>query len=429
MLRASIGFFVCMFVLPHSAFAQREASAREACRDVFPSLPGAPSIPRQDVDCEVVAALIVDRQTQPFFSVLRKAIPARELQSTRPSGASTSGTGGQNEAIAAPQPIALAAATLAAVGSDGGSDAIASIAVNPAMLLTDPADKEAVARLSRFLDLSLLVPVDGIDRDEDGDIDYFGLRVRINATGLSNGSRLLEQAQLALGRIAELDAQRVAIIEQQLVDATDVQACARELAGDGANEESLVAACGAPITLEISPTDYETLARALAVAREEADSRYLGLDLRFDVGDPTLGAVPLARGRFLTAGLAAGRNYAFGADALSRYGVNARLAVRYASLSDTALTSFAAEGGIGLEVRRPFETQQVAAGLGLEFRQGGEEGSENQTQTNFLMVRSSLRVPLSASAALSIGFGKPLTGDTSSQLSVAFDSGLLLPRR
>lgn len=382
--------------------------------------------------CQTVAVIVVTERSASLFDALGSGeVPAADLQSTLSLAPSTAGSTAQGSAVPGVNTTAVAGATLAAVGSNGGSNAIAAIAINPAVFFIDPSVREQVARLTRLIDISFLVPVNGMDQDEDGDIDYFGARVRLNMNGLSNGSRLLEEAERIFGSIVEQDARMALRIRDALAAASEANAaaCATALLSEDVTDEDAAAACDDAIELAFDDALHRQLATRLARAREEADSRYLGIDLRIDTGDPTLGEVTNASGTFLFAGIAAGRNYAFSDDGLTRSGFNARVGIRYATLSDTSATDFSVDGGFGFSWRRAMDSQHVIAGFGLEFRYSGEDEFEDELQTDFLMLRASLKVPVTTANAVSINFGQPLAGDVSQVLSVSFDLGLLFGRQ
>jgi hypothetical protein len=96
--------------------------------------------------------------------------PPRDFQSRATGNAGTAGAPSQGEAVPSVQPLALAGGSLAAVGSEGGTDAIAAFTINPAILF-GPQDETHAAALSRLLDLTVLAPVNDLDRDQDGKID------------------------------------------------------------------------------------------------------------------------------------------------------------------------------------------------------------------------------------------------------------------
>jgi hypothetical protein len=66
--------------------------------------------------------------------------------------------------------------------------------------------------------------------------------------------------------------------------------------------------------------------------------------------------------------------------------------------------------------------------LGAEFRVSDpSRGKDDEFQTNYILLRGSLSVPITASNNLSVGFGLPLVGDVSPTMSINGNWGLLLP--
>jgi hypothetical protein len=168
----------------------------------------------------------------------------------------------------------------------------------------------------------------------------------------------------------------------------------------------------------------------MADARAEADSKYFGLDLRFDFGDPTLGAVANARATSIDVGLAWGQQFLGAHPTEASIGLKARGGARYTHLSDIEGTSYAFDGGFGFEGRRPLEQGQlITASTGFEFRYGGEDGAEEQLQTNYTVFRAALAVPLAGMTGLTLAVAAPIDGPISPALSVSFNWGLLLPKK
>lgn len=409
--------------------AQVSGAATDACREAL----RAQKVPQEEfgeLPCRSLAAIIVDRLTAGQYAPLvDRVVRPRDLQSTVTSGPATGGSAAQGEAVPAPHPVALAGGSIAALGTDAGSDAVAALSLNPALFFLDPARRLDAARLSRLMDLSVFVPVEGLDKNQDGSVDYFGVRMRINVTGLSQGSAVMREARRIFGSMVAADAQLMRRLENAIEGAADPGACIAALGGGQGEAQSIRAGCGTDIPFDVPAEQYEDLAGALRQAREIADSRSFGLDLRLDVGDPTLGAVAGARGTFLYGGVAAARRFVGSGDQPSSAGFRVRLGVRFASLADTAVTSFAVDGGIGFEARRVYEQQAVNLSTGLELRWGGSSSSRDRLQTNILMFRASLSVPITAANSVSLNLGVPLLGEVTPVLSVAVNWGLLLPTR
>jgi hypothetical protein len=182
--------------------------------------------------------------------------------------------------------------------------------------------------------------------------------------------------------------------------------------------------------MELDEMQYEDLRQRLADARAEADSKYFGLDLRFDFGDPTLGAVDSARATSIDAGLAWGRQFLGAEPTGPSAGLKARVGARYTNLTDLKETSYAFDGAVGFEGRRPIEQGQViTASAGFEFRYGGSSTIEDQLQTNYTVFRAALAVPVAGATGVTLAVAAPIDGPISPVLSVNFNWGLLLPKK
>jgi hypothetical protein len=359
----------------------------------------------------------------------------RDFQARHPQQPSLAGTPAQGHAIPGVQPAGVAAGSIAAVGTDAGQDAIAALSLNPVILFLGEEVSRQLARYSRFADLTLFLPVSGFgDREPassppDGTPRYYGARLRLNVHGLAAGSTVWDSARVLVRNWITRAGRNVQRVRQVLAGAPDLAACANALL-EGAGAATITANCGTPVTLEVDLQEAEQLRAELVNVRRAADSRYFGADLRLDMGDPTMGAVENASGRSLFGGLSFGRRLgghpAGGAD----YGVRSRLGVRHAQLDAFDDTEFAVEGGLGFEFARQIEMQQINASAALEFRRGNAPANlTDQFQTNFLMLRGSFLLPITAASSLSINVGTPLAGEVSPIFSVNFNWGLLLPER
>lgn len=280
--------------------------------------------------------------------------------------------------------------------------------------------------------MTVFVPVSGRSEDDAtetdrGTLEYYGVRLRLNVHGLAAGSTVWDRARALLlnwiGR-AGRNAERVRLALRQ---ASDLDACVGALMADTTVSAAIAANCGSPVTLEIDVGEAEELRRELEHVRRAADAKYFGADIRFDVGDPTLGEVENAAGKFLFAGVSYGRRLRGMAGASAAYGFRSRLGVRHARLDSTDRTEFAIEGGAGFELARHIESQEINASVGVEFRQGGAAANLiDQFQTDFVMIRGSVLLPIASGNSFSINFGRPISGNVSSMLSVNFNWGLLL---
>ena len=141
-----------------------------------------------------------------------------------------------------------------------------------------------------------------------------------------------------------------------------------------------------------------------------------------------MGAIENARGRFLFAGLAAGRRFV--GRGASSSGVRGRLGLRHSKLDTADKAEFAAEGGVGFELSRYIEDDELNISGGIEFRYGNAPANlTDQFQTDFTMLRASIVLPVTRGNSVSINVGAPIAGDVSPIFSVNFNWGLLLSDR
>lgn len=387
--------------------------------------------------CFALAVAIYTHVTTSEAAAILKAEPVRvgdvfsqrDLQNRSAQGAALAGTAAQGRAVPGVQPAGVAAGTIAAVGTDAGQDAIAALSLNPGMLfLADEATKQ-LARLSRFADVTLFIPVSGITQSEEdaetGKLRYFGARLRLNFVGLSAGSTVWERADELLKKRIATAAIATAALAETLNTTKTLRACVAALL-DGGTAQAVIDSCGAPFGFTPDLKAAAAIRDELTKIRRAADAKYLGVDVRYDVGDPTLGAVANSRGQFLFAGLAAGRN--FGGSGMATAGIRARLGLRHATLDSADNAEFAAEGGAGFNLSRYVGEDELNVEGAIEFRHGDAPSDlVDRFQTNFVMLRASIIVPVMAGNSISINVGKPLSGTVSPVFSVNFNWGLLLP--
>ncbi len=379
--------------------------------------------------CFALAVSVVDMLTADLYVNVDSAISPRDLQQTNSGDAATSGSVAQGEVVPTAQPMAIGGGSVAATGSDAGTSAITALTINPAIFFTSSEARETIAKWSRLTDATVFFPVDGLDQNDDGEIDYFGVRLRVNMTGLSAGGRIMQQAREKFLGLLEIEARNARRLADLLEAAPELEACITALTGV-ASAQSRVRACGADFRIQLDPSQYEAFRRNLTSIRERADARYLGFDLRLDVGDPTLGAVPDAAATAITSGLAFGQQFV-GKDALAAsFGVKGRLGVHFSDLHDIDETHFALDGGLAFEARRLVEPQRpILLAGGFEFRYGNAEQFRSELQTDFLVFRASLNVPLANVAGVSVNVRAPLIGESiSPTLSVNVNWGVLLPK-
>lgn len=427
----ALGLLAVGVAAPRSATAQRDSATIAAdCRDVLSSF-NRPTRPTST--CASLATFLTTILDSTYRAGLRSdtavRVTPRKLQSVRSGAANISGVPGQAEAAPTAQPSPLASASISGAGTDDGTKAIAAISVNPVTLFGG-TDTEAAARWSRFADLSVLVPVSNAGATP-GRLGYFGVRARLNFTGVDAGDGLLKEVDSAFARAISEQANLTKHLKtalESLPDSLAIAQCAQAVLGSRYGESP--AACRGAVTLGIRREVYDTLQHALLRAREKADSRYFGLDLRFDTGDPTLARDPAKEVTALQAGLAFGRRSLKADPRELALALQGRLGVRYSdpkTPDDSVVWSL--DGALGLETSRLMVNDQpVRFTAGLEFRYANKpDAVAERNQTDYLVVRGGLAIPLVGGTSVSIGFTGPLTGDVSPDLSVNFNWGLLMP--
>ncbi len=373
---------------------------------------------------ELGAQLILDPTAAPGISL-------RDLQPAQEGRAGAGGSLARSEVVPASQPMAIGGGSLSAVGSDAGSDAVTALTFNPTIFYGSDRSGESVARNSRLADLTLYFPMDELDADDDGSVDYFGLQMRVNFTGLEAGRELWAAAEglQSLTVIETSETERLALALSGLAVGR-IDACVERLGDAASTADGVVAACGSDIRPDLDLPTYAEFRESLVPLREQADSRYFGLDLRMDFGDPTLGAVAGADAVSINAGIAFGRQFVGSEPMAPSAGVRFRGGVRYTDLRDSGETSFAFDSGLGFVLRRPVDFDKaLSLSAGFELRFGGvDEALEAALQSDYVMFKAALSVPVTDQAAITLSFGQPLIGDEISQvLSVTGDWRLLLP--
>ena len=383
----------------------------------------------QNGSCAGLATYLADS----ISSRVRTSDPAwrptpKDLQSTRAGGATAAGTPAQAEAVPGVRPTAVAAASLAAAGTDSGSKTITAISINPATLFGG-ADNAAAAKWSRFGDLTILVPLTAGAPSVAG-LSYLGMRVRMNITGISAGDALLTEMTAVFGQVvqhtAELaDAANKALLVLKTED--DVAKCVAAI--ETADLGTAPAACGGTLRVELPSKLFDQLRVAMEKVRDRADARYFGLDLRLDTGDPTLGAMAGNDVNSFAIGLAYGQRFLRPDPASTMSGVRLHLAAQHIEpKSDPKKVQWSAEGGAGFEISRMLQTDQyMQLSGGLEFRYSGRGGdADSAVAPNYMAFRAGLTIPIAGGTSLAVGFNAPMTGSVSPSLTVNFNWGLAL---
>jgi hypothetical protein len=331
-------------------------------------------------------------------------------------------TAAPGEASAPIEPVEAAGGSVSAVGTGKGAGAVAAIAINPALFFVNPNDTEAVARWSRFSDVTLLVPAsdfedgdaDGGGEDDSGEgVDYVGIRWGLNMTGLQRGSQLHRAVVSAYDAFLATGTTQTQQIQSLLarLSPDNLEPCIRALVETNSlNQDAtgkITQTCGgAPIAAD--PAVITALQGAIRAARIQADSKYFGLDLRADFGDLSLAGVDTVSGTALFAGLGWGRRFSRGEDATA--GVRAHLGARYWDADGEDDSNVAVEGGLAFEAIRFYNYQRLTMVGGLDFqhRTDGALPDDEETSIN---LRGTLNVPVTPTTSVTINLAAPLKGE------------------
>lgn len=360
----------------------------------------------------VAVAVTSDWGTRELFGT---AVDPRDVAATRDQTTASPGE------VAAPiEPVEAAGGSVAAVGTDRGAGAVAAIALNPSIFFVDPSNTEAVARWSRVSDVTLLVPVSDMDDGEGDDargggeaVDYVGIRWGLNITGLRRGSVLHRAVVAAYNRFLGAGTPQILRIQNLLstLPSENLEPCIRILAETQSLDEAAVGritqTCGgAPIAAD--PTVIAGLREAIQAARIQADSRYLGLDLRADFGDLSLAGVDTVTGTALFAGIGWGQRFMRQTDATG--GVRTHLGVRYWDVDGTEDNNVAVEGGLGFESIRYYSYQRLALAAGVDFQhRTGAAASDEETTS--IGLTGTLNVPVTPTSSVTLNFVAPVRGE------------------
>jgi hypothetical protein len=371
--------------------------------------------------CRRVAVALGARWDDVIF--VSPDVDPRDLSATRDQTTAAPG-----DVTSPVEPVEAAGGSLAAVGTDKGAGALAAIAINPSIFFVDPSNTQAVARWSRFTDVTLLVPANDVDdgeekdAEEDGDegTDYVGIRWGLNITGLRRGSALHEAVKNAYDQFLAGGTTQIQQVTSLLTAAEsddDLKNCMTALLAaeslDADAKARIAESCdGVPDPAD--PNVIRALQDAIQAARIQADSRYFGLDLRADFGDLSLAGIDTVSGTSIFGGVGWGRRSVRSTDAAM--GLRIHAGGRYWDTEDEEDTededdaNFAVEGGAAFEAIRFYDYQRLTlvAGLDGRYQSMGVADGEDEASIN---LRGSLNVPITPTASVSVNLVAPVVGE------------------
>jgi len=402
-------------------------------------------------------------KTVPLGHITRKNLLS-VLQPANDSSPGTQGTPAQTDAVTSIQPVAQTGTSAAIAGTPAGPRIVASVAVNPAGMFTTSTGDAVLQRTGtkamRLADLSLVVPVNPAGGMAGtgtlGAFDYVGVRLRMNATPLID-DKLYDEALVTLAKALRgvADVENLASAEsERIVSSYDTSTCADSYAGPGAaapaicksevdptfadqikaatacaeaiatnpdETDKVEAACGQPLTtFNASASAEATLHNALVTVRDQHDANYIGLDARYEFGDPTFSMKEEARGSHLLVGLAAGHRVLLTDDGASQrgfFGIKARAGYQMTSLNHNQDQTSSLDFAGGLEFGVIKHLQVFKLSIGAEGRHTWRDMPTN-ADTNFVDVKIGVDIPQTDGARLGALLSLPAEGSHGTTLSL-----------
>jgi hypothetical protein len=346
----------------------------------------------------------------------------------QPSITDTPGTqasAGQTAAVASGQPVASAGGSVAAVGATGqGLELVTALAVNPATLATGDTKTKSVW-MSRFVDLSLvlpanLAPADGATKG----FSYIGGRLRLNLMAAIHAKRLEQKLAATVAKYTTVQAKLADVVRAttRLIASAPAPAdCA--LAIEAHDAQKQVASCAGTLDDEGLGVAGVDARASLEAFRAEADSHYLSIEARYDRGD--LNADGAGRkDNLFAAYLAAGYTWTPAGDGTS-FGVRARGGGVFFEDGATRDTKFAGYLSAGIEfgVVRDLKRYVFSAGVDLYSKNVSDDRMVAIDQHDALKV--GLGVPVADGKTVSVGLTVPIDGGDPI-IAVSGDWSLLL---
>ena len=361
----------------------------------------------------------------------------RSLQSSKVNNPNSVASASQSDAIPSLYPFALAGGTIGGAGSNGGTNALTAVSINPAMFFADMSDAKESAKWGRLMDLSVIFPLNNVESDNNQNLDYLGLRGRINLTGVEKGDELFEKVLLNFNDVLETSKVEIDVINDILIASNNCEACFNQflkVINEGQDASTIATICGKEFSIKKGDEEFKSFKEELDNLLSEADRKYFGLDLRADFGDPTLNAVDSASGTSMFLGI----GYGFSGKGIKGKGafasLNSRLGIRYKDMEVVDASLFDIDGALGIDLSWPYQFQQIKLGIGFEFRANLEEKLETIVETDlseayetdYLYFRLALNIPITATNGISLQYGTAIAGEKASILSFNFSWNLLL---
>ncbi|HET9930773.1 MAG TPA: hypothetical protein VFQ35_08805 [Polyangiaceae bacterium] len=351
-----------------------------------------------------------------------KEVAIRAQEPERQTATNKGGSVAQTDPVESIQPITLAGGALSLSGTHAGTKGVGNITINP-LALAAPGD--AIA--GRMMDLTISAPFDLEGGTKDS--QYVSARLRVNLFAPISASELSREVNAWLqaeGRYADR-------IEEVLAHAKDVKACAKYVAKTTRVSEE---ECGQSVDDAQLRAAREKAYEKIASLRRAADKYYLGIDARFDSGDPTGPDVVGDKGTHLLGGLAGGVKI-FSSSERWDYELRGRAAGDYFRSRDDSTGTrpkpvYSFDWGAAFILSGKLEDkskQRLAFGAGVEGRQaGGDQTNARQTPTDFVYLNLMAVVPVVSGGDFGLAFSLPLRErgvERGTIITISSDLGLL----
>ena len=340
-----------------------------------------------------------DADDQRKQAAAEKAAVAR--QADRQTSTNKSGSAAQTEPVESIQPITLAGGAVTLSGTHSGTQGVGTITVNP-LALAAPGDVVA----GRMMDLSVSAPFD-LSGSNAQDHRYVSARLRVNATAPFSAADLktaVQEWMAAEGQYADK-------LEDVLATAPDVGGCVASILK---TQKVTQAACGKDLGAEASALARDKALAKIKEKQRDAEAYYVGIDARFDSGDPTGPEVVGDKGTHILGGIAAGVRV----NPQDRWSfeLRGRAAGDYFKSRDDAAGPspkpvYSFDWGAAMILSghaQEDDKQRMAFGVGVEGRQAKSSAEADLAPTNYANLNLMAVVPAASGGDIGLAFTIPI---------------------
>ncbi|HVY28807.1 MAG TPA: hypothetical protein VHB79_19760 [Polyangiaceae bacterium] len=366
-----------------------------------------PEVPRT---CDVLASLLgafddgalqPTEQTKQALATAAGAAAADAAAADRQTANNKSGSSAQLDPVESIQPITLAGGAFTLAGTRSGSKGVGTVSVNP-LALALPTNVKA----ARLVDLSVSAPFD-LSGSSGNDDPYISTRLRLNIAGPFMASEL----QTAFDAWLKASGAYADKLQNVLLHAKDVKRCVEYIAQ---NHRAEASACEQNVASSDVRALREKAYSAMAKVRREADSFYLGIDGRFDTGDPTGPTVKGDFGNHVLGGIAGGGRIPVGTlwdvELRGRVAGDVFKSREPVPGGNEPVGSFDWGAAVILSGRlKESAKQRLAFGVGAEGRHAfSDSEAAKNSPTNYVLLNLMTVVPALSGGDIGLALGVPL---------------------